>query len=597
MTIRLRRTTAAAAGALLVVTGCSGELPTTQTPRAGLPVSVRAEQDVDRFLVPAREDAEVDEIVEGFLRANVGFDGENVGTGGENDVARTFLTSDLASRWVPTASVLVFEGSPQVQATAADEATVEVEVVGRIDAEGRLTEQAARTRTETFRLSQVGGEWRISEFPEGFGLWLSRTELERAFQPSTVFYLNPQRGYFVPEVRWLADGVGLPTALARAQLAPLPEHLEGAVRTAVTDGLRLASPSVPVDDARVATVNLRGATIAQEESVAEDLQSQLAHSLLTLPAVSGVQVEIAGQPLPLPDAEGPVTATTELPYSELQRDVDRALLRVGEELILVDPTQFRLSNLAAEESEGLDLPEVGLSWTGLAVSDDLGDVAAVNLDGSALRRWRGGETHTNEGIGDGLTAPAVDAQGAFWLAGVHRSSETPRVWVVDSEELDSVARPVEADWLRDDDRVHSLSVSPDGSRMLGVLGETEDTDHRVLLTGIIRDASGEPLGLTSPTDVAPSLVDVTVARWASMGEIVLVGQRPGDAQPRAFSLRLGEWLQPLGELPGLVDVLPLPRSLGARVIARTEDGGIFYPEGQRGWFPARNGDALVVPGG
>lgn len=588
--MRPTRTVGATLAAAVLVAACSGELPTTPEPRAGLPVSTQSEQGVNRFLQEAQPGATTEEIVEGFLRANVGFDGED-------DVARTYLSSALASSWVPTAGVLVYEGAPVVRSTDADRVTVEVQTIGRIDADGRLTELAARETTETFQLSQVGGEWRISAFPEGFGLWLEERELEQAFEPTSLSYLNAQRGYFVPELRWLAAGEGLPTALTRAQLAPLPEHLEGAVTTAATDGLRLATPSVPVDQSRLATVNLQGSTVAQDDDGAADLQSQLAHSLLALPTVSGVEVQLAGQPLALEGNEGPITTSTELPYAEYDREADSALLRVGDQLIPVDPTQFRLSDLPDEDLGDVELPQIGLGWTGVAISSDLTDIAAVSNGGGAFRRWRDGETHTNEGIGDRLTEPSVDVQGAFWLAGVHRSSETPRIWVVDREELDAVARPVEADWLRDDERVHMLSVSPDGSRMLLILSEGDDDQHRVVLAGIVRDGSGEPVGLAPPTEVAPSLVDVTVARWSSVSDVALVGQRAADPLPRVFSLRLGGWLEPWDELLGLVDVVAVPRSLGARLIARTDDGRIFYPEGQRRWFEARNGDALVVPGG
>lgn len=581
--------TAALAGVALALTACSGQLPTTSEPRPGLPVVVQAEREVEFFLSPAQDGAGAEEIVSGFLRANVGF-------AGANDVARSFLSSDLASGWVPTSNVLVYDGTPEFTTVGDGTVDVEVVVVGRIDSQGRLVEQVPRRVTQSFGLSLVGGEQRIRTFPEDFGLWLSRSEVERSFHAAAVYYLNSERGYFVPEVRWFADSEGLPTAVTRAQLAPVPDHLVGAVRTAATDGLRLASPAVPVSSASVATVNLQGSTLAQDETIAEDLQSQLAHSLLELPGVAAVELQVAGQPLRMGDLEGPITTGTELPYTDMELDVDLALLRVGEELIPVDPTQFALRNLPDEEVEDVELPSIDLSLTGVAASADLTDFAAVSVDRLSLWRWEDGATHTNAGIGDELSDPAVDSQGAFWVAGVHRSSDTPRIWVVDSESVDALARPVEADWLRDDERVESLSVSPDGSRMLMVLRELDDDGRRVLMSGIIRDANGEALGLAAPVRVAPSLVDVSTARWASSEDVLLVGERSADPAPRVFSLRLGEWLTPFGELLGLADIVAVPRTTGAEVIAQTEDGGTHTPEGERGWSAVRNADEVVVPG-
>ncbi|OLT39189.1 hypothetical protein BJF86_09195 [Serinicoccus sp. CNJ-927] len=586
-----------AAASVLTLAGCSGQLPMTPDPRPGLAVSQQSERQVERFLPAAQAGDSEMEIVQGFLRAGEGF-------ASDDDVSRTYLTDELASDWVPTSDVIVYDGGGGLTLTRTEEGEVSVEMlaVGRVDERGRLTELAPRTTTVTFGLTRVDGEPRISAFPDDAGLWLSDTEFARAFRPTTISYLNPQRDLFVPELRWLPDSDGLPTAVTRAQLAPLPAHLEGAVRTGAQEGLRLATPAVPVDPSTlVATVNLRGATLAQDDTLAADLSSQLAHSLLGLTSVAGVDVQVAGQPLALEGVEGAITGATQLPYAELEQSTDQVLLRVGEELTGVDPAQYALRDLP---STGEDrLPTVGLDWTGIAASADLEDLTAVSTDGSSFRRWRGEEVHTNAGIGDELTTPAVDGDEAFWLGGLQRSSQTPRIWVVDRADLDGVARPVETPWLADDDRVHGLSISPDGSRALVVLeqvdqdGQEEQGPHPLVLSGIVRDGQGRPVGLTDPAPVAAQLEDVTSARWSGAGEVLLVGQRATDAGPHPFRLPLGGWLEPLGELPGLVDAVPVPGATGVDVIARTRDGGVYVPEGQSGWQPVRNADQVVVPGG
>ncbi|ANS78413.1 LpqB [Serinicoccus hydrothermalis] len=589
------RTRLLPAALVLVLAGCSGQLPITPDPRPGLAVSQQSEREVERILPPARPGDTELEIVQGFLRAGEGF-------AGDNDVARTYLTSALASDWVPTANVTVYDGGEGLTLTrsADDEVSVEMVAVGRVDADGRLTEQTPRTTTVTFGLARVDGEPRISQFPDDAGLWLSDTEFARAFRPTTISYLNTEQDVFVPELRWLPDSEGLPTAVTRAQLAPLPAYLEGAVRTGASEGLRLATPAVPVDPSSlVATVNLQGATLAQDDALASDLSSQLAHSLLGLTTVAGVEVQVAGQPLPLDGVEGPITGATQLPYTDLEQQVDEVLLRVGEELTAVDPTQYALRDLPTDEGERL--PTIGLDWSGIAASADLEDLAGVSTDGTSFRRWRGEEVSTNTGIGDELTAPAVDGDDAFWLGGITRSSGTPRIWAVETDDLDAVARPVEADWLAEDERVDGLSISPDGSRALVVVGqvaaEDEPQTHRVVLSGIVRDGQGRPTGLADPAPVAPHLQDVTSARWSGVGEVLIVGQRAGDAAPQPFRLLLGGWLEPLGELPDLVDAVPVPTTLGVDVVARTQDGGVYVPEGQSGWQPVRNADQVVVPGG
>lgn len=590
--MRTRRRLALVLAAGLVLGGCSSQLPTSSQPEPGLPVAVQARPDVERFLTGPQPGAPVGEIVRGFLQVNVGF-------ADDGDVARSFLTEDLASTWVPTREVLVVEGTPEVTAVEGNEVTVEVQVAGRIDADGRLQERSSgTTATQTFTLTPVGQEWRISAFPEGFGVWLSRSDLEQAFRPTTLYYLNRHGNTFVPEVRWLAAGDGRPTALVRAQLAPVPEHLEGAVRTAVTEDVRLGAASVPVDpESSVALVQLTGAGLAADDELTAALQAQLAHALLGLTGVTGVQVQLGGQPLSL-GQEGPITASTQLPYHDVQRNVDLVLLRVGHHFTPIDPGHSTLRNLPADRvAPDLELPELGSSWTGVAASADLLNFAAVSGEGTSFWRWQEGEETVNDGIGDELTAPAVDPLGGFWIAGVSRSSGDTRIWISEPDDLET-ARPLEVSWLGDRERVQMMSLSPDGSRIVMVLLNATTETRRLVLAGVQRDSSGNPVGLTERIPIAGHLRDVATARWASVGSLYLVGRREEDPRMRAFSLQVGEWLSPIGTRDTIepVDVLPVPRNSGAEPIARTADGRFHTTEGS-GWYGARNGDEIVVPGG
>lgn len=586
------RLVAALTGALLVLSACSGQLPTSPVPEPGLPVAVQAQRDLQRFLAPPQPGATTADIVRGFLRANVAF-------ADSTDVARAFLTDDLGSRWVPTEEVLVYDGTPEIAQDGADRVTADVQVAGRIDAAGRLTEQPAGTEiSQTFELRREDGEWRISAFPEGFGLWLSPGDLENSFRPTSVHYLNPHAPYFVPEVLWLAGGDGRPTSAVRAQLAPVPEHLQGAVRTGALEGVRLAVPSVPVDaSTSVATVNLRGPALTEDQTATVDLHSQLSHTLLGLTGIVGVEVLISGQRLTVAGQEGPVTAETPLPYTDVEREADLLLLRVGEEFTPVDPSIYDLRDLPASEVSGIELPKLGMAWGGVAATEDLLDFAAVSTDRRSLWRWKEGQTSTNDGIGDELTAPAVDAEGAFWVAGVNRSTGGPRFWVVDRDQLHAVARPVDVEWLSDQDRVRALSISPDGSRAAMVVGQDGSERAEVLVVGVRRDGEGEATGLSQPLRVAQSLEEVTTADWSSVSDLLLVGRRADEPWTRSFSLRVGEWLQPLGMLEGTADVVAVPTGAGSMPVLRTADGRFHIPEGQAGWSEARNGDELVVPGG
>lgn len=585
-----RRVAVAAVAAALLLAGCSGSLPTDPVPRAGLPVDVQPRQDVERVLPRPQPDASNVEIVRGFLRANVGF-------AEDDDVARDYLTPALASEWVPTSDVLVLDGTPEIRSTEPGVVSVTAPASARIDAEGRLVElPAGTTSTHTFRLTPVDGEWRISAFPEGFGLWLSRSDLEQAFTSSTVYYLNPVLKSFVPDLRWLARGEGLPTSLARAQLAPVPDYLAGAVVTGAPGDGRLTVTAVPVDpQTQVATVNLQGAGIGEEGAQLGALRAQLGHALLGLPGIRGVDLRVAGRTV---GSSGPVTAATDLGYQDVERDVDRALLRVRDRFLVVDPTVYDLRNVADARSADVELPTLGLSWTGVAASADLDSMAAVSLDGTRLWRWhRGqGEGTVNPGIGEALTPPAFDPHGLLWVAGAARGGGAPRVWFVGAGDVDALARPLDLPDLGRDDRIRAFRVSPDGSRALLVVTADDAPGGRLLVAGIVRDTTGRPTGLAQPVDVAPTLRSVVSARWASTTELVVTGQRADDAELRGFRLPLGGWMRELGEQPGLVEVLAVPTGTTYSPVARTEDGRFHTTEGASGWGAARNGDELIVPG-
>lgn len=581
----------------LLLTACSGQLPTTPEPRAGLPVQVQAQPEIERLLNRPQPDASGADIVRGFLRANVGF-------ADEEDVARLFLVEGLASEWVPTDNVLVYDGTPVV--TVSDtgrEAEVSIEVVGRIDAQGRLTEQAAATVTQSFELTRVQGQWRISAFPDDFGVWLTYPDLIAAFRATSLYHLSTHGQYFVPELRWLARGEGRPTAVTRAALSPVPEHLAGAVRTGGSENVRLAAPSVTVDpETRLATVPLEGSGLVEGGDTSEALVSQVSHALLELGGINAVDVQAAGRSLGVRGHEGPITSSGQLPYAEAVRDAEIALLRIGEQFFPVSPSDSRLINLPEETARSLRLPRLGLSWGGVSVTADLQDFAAVSNDRTSLWRWQQreseGESSTNAGIGNELTVPAVDPQGAFLVAGVHRSTGAPRVWWLDRDDVHSLAEPLDVPWLRDRDRVRSLSISPDGTRVAMVMGDAARERGRLMISGVLRDQEGELRGLTRAVPAAGSLVDVSSARWASPRELYLVGQREEDTVPRGFSLPLGDFLQPLGAVDGVdfVEVVPVPRVEGPRPVVRSADGRFYTAEGTQGWFNARNGDELVIPG-
>ena len=612
------RWTAAALALSLALAGCSGQLPTDPVPERGLPVDVQPRQDVQRLLPRPQPDASPSEIVRGFLSANVGFNADD-------DIPRDYLTPELASAWVPTSNVLVLEGTPEVTAPEPGVVRVTAQVRGRIDESGRLVEQPTGTQTtQTFQVVPVRGEWRISTFPDGFGLWLSPQDLDTTFRPYRVYYLNPTLDYYVPDVRWLARGEGLYTSLTRAQLAPVPPYLEGAVVSGASPDIHLAVGAVPVDPTtQIATVNLVGSGLSEATERVEELRAQLAHALLALIGVTGLDLRVAGRSVGDPDGD-PVTTSADLGYRDAARVVDQPLLRVQNRVVAVDTTQYDMRN-AVPALPRDRLPDVGPGWTGVAASQSLSTFAAVSLDRTELWRWSDGTEVTNPGIGNHLTDPTYDPHGLLWVAGTARGREQSRLWWADAEDVKAVARPLDVPWLAEDERIETFRISPEGTRALLVVGTVTDgvtaeppaeegdpvagpeegqeepvpaqatSGQRLLVAGIVRDSNGRPTDLSQPVAVAPTLTSIRAARWATPTEIVTVARRAEDQHALPFRVPLGGWLTQLSAQAGLADFIPVPTGESFTPVLRTDDGRFHTSEGTS-WYTARNGDELVVPG-
>ncbi len=547
-------------------------------------------------------DASPEQIVRGFLLANVSF------TDG-HEVARTYLTSDLASSWVPTSQILIFPRDYELMSASDNAVEVEVPVEAVLDGDGRLTQTASEsTRTQEFGVTQVNGQWRISEFPDDFGLWLSVNAFEAQYGTAAINYLAPERDEFVPETRWFSRDEGLPTALARALLAPVPEYLADAVRTGVTEETNLVAGAVPLDPASgTATVNLQGAGLTEDPDQVRALYAQFFSTLSQAAGVRDVELQINGQPLQAPGVTGPVSSLEQVGMSESAAALPYAVLRVGRTLTAVDPVNYALRDLPEEEVEdlGVEFPTIPTRWIDVAMDPSADQFAGVDVDRSTLWRRVGEDQIEREDIGEELSAPVFDGYSSLWVAG--RASTGPRIWAIDADDgISSLARPVQASWLEPQMRIESFTLAPDGQRAVIVVrdpGADADPDVEdggaaattVLLSGVIRDELGRPSELNAPRVIAPTITSVTDVSWASQDSLALLGQQQSDDEARPYLLPVGSWLDPLQVEPGAQAFVGMPTGDGYKLAILTSDGGVLTREGA-GWYPYRNGDDLIVPG-
>lgn len=597
---RTRRLLLLAVTALAVLlAGCAG-LPISNTVEPGLPVLGQAQQGVQVVTDGPEDGMDPGQIVRGFLRANQGFTDDH-------DTARDYLTDEMAGQWQPTTRVLVYGGDIQVT-TDGGRVTARVSVLAEVDENGRLTETPSGTvLNEYFEMTRVAGEWRIEQLPNSFGLWLTRPDFERLYRAQTVNYVSSTSDEFVPEVRWF-PGAGLATALARAQLEPTPEYLRGVVRNGIPPGLDLVAGGVPVDPGtQVATVDLTGLGSGSSREQQQLIWAQFARTLRQAPGVDQVRVQAGGRVLPVAGVEDDLLGDpVGIGFTDPEPSVDFALLRVRNELRIVDPANYRLADYTPTGGEELPtLPSVPVRWADLATDPEVRDLAAVSVDRRTVWRWRAGTEQELEEIGTELTAPSFDGAGYLWIAGT--SGERPRVWVVDlSGPLGQVARPVEAEWLQERWQIVDFEVAPGGQRALVHLRDRVSGQEQLGLSGIVRstrgreegaeDDEGVPVSLTEPTPVASTLQTVTSIKWLSPLTLVALGQRTDDSVVTPYLVPLGGFLEPYAQLPG--DTPTAIRGVAGDegvVLALTEQGGIYIPEAST-WESYSNGDDLIIPG-
>lgn len=586
------RTVIAALLAVLTLTACAG-LPTSDTVEQGRPVLGQPQQGPQVLPDGPQRGAPPEQILSGFLLANVGFTDDH-------EVARSFLTEELATEWAPISQVVVYE-DVEVEREGQDSVVVTLAVRGTVDGSGYLTEEpAGTTRVERFGMTRIAGQWRIEDFPEGFGLWLATADFDRQYRTATINYLAQGSDVFVPDVRWFPRyplGSGLSTALTRAQLQRTPDYLRGAVRNALPDGVDLTANGVPVDPSTgTATVDLTGAVVTSSEEQQRQMWAQLTQTLLQAPGVSRVRLQSGGRTLEVPGIEDSLAEPASIGYSAATRSVDFGLLRVRDELTLINPRAYDLRDYVPAPDEELpELPDVPVRWTDLSADATAEDFAAVSVDRQTLWRWRNGIGVEFEGIGTELTAPHFDGAGGLWLAG--RSASTPRVWHVDTEEAlsGSVARPLEVDWLREGTQVLHFHVSPDDQRAVIHLRDPQTGKEELALTGVVRDREGNPTSLTAPRPIGRTIESVSQVEWVTPTTLVVLGRRAGDEVDTPYQLPIGAWVEALVPVQQAVLLRGVPNEEGFSLILLSDEGRLYTQEGND-WSTSRNGDDVVIPG-
>jgi Lipoprotein LpqB beta-propeller domain/Sporulation and spore germination len=555
----------------LVLAGCAA-VPTSGPIRQGpLVDSGESTQFIRVIAAPPSSGAKPEEIVRGFLEANASLEQGHA-------IARRYLTGQAAQTWDATASTTVYDPATVALSTRGDKVRVSFDVTGKLLADGTLvTIDPAEPQRITYALELVQEqgaavpEWRISD--PAAGVLISSADLRRAFRAYDAFFVADGSGLLVPDGRLVpVAGASLPTALAELVLQGPSTWLRSAVATGIPTGTRLALGAVPVTDG-VAEVSLTEEALAATDSQRRDLAAQLTWTLTQLPEVSGVRIEVAGEPYPVP---GMPELLERSPWQSRSPDAlttGPSGLRRPPHYVLQGRTIVRVSDLSrtsipltVEDADTLD---------GLAVALDEGRAAAVGEGGAGL--W----LLPLDGTSTAVEVPALQVtdisfapNGQAWFADAGRVKRvSPSGQVADVAIRDEGLGPVT-----------DVQVSRDGARVALLSGE------RVFVGAIVEDSRG--IGIVAAHRVDSAIRDARALAWRDAGTLeVLGGLAGGDLQGLRVTIANGQVTQ-LGAPAEPQEVAAAPASV---TLVSTGEDRIFGNVGLQ-WRDQGEGRSVAYPG-
>ena len=488
------------------------------------------------------------EILNGFIAA---------GTGPQNDyaVAREYLSESIRSSWNPNQEVLIQRSSPQVVISDQDTAELVVDVAATVDADGKYQVTPLGTgRVLEFSFVLENAEWRLSAVPDA--TVLIRPVFDVVFSGYSVFFLDRQKRFLVPELRWFPTTPATGTRLANALLGGPSSWLKPAVVSAIPTGTRLSIDAVTVENG-VALVDLTARALVASRADRSLMKSQLEATLSQLTNVSQVAISIERAMQEIVDSDN---ETGELGV--------RSLAVVGEEgLELLASSQESIFEAGKNFFGQSELSEIALSGQSGWI--------AILTDSGVLR---------TKGDRPGADVEQIDTRAA--IAGIEFDSQE-YLWsmsrVIDSEIIATAPNLeqsiVSATWLNGQS-VRAFAIAPGGSKIAMLVQGPSRT--RVLVSAVVRNLTGTPIELAEPIEVAAELADPSSISWIDQITVATVNTASGSTS--ALLSTIGGTSRQIPALPGTRKIVAAGTS--SQLYLLTETGEFFSYRGSA-WTPLR----------
>lgn len=346
-----------------VLTGCSG------VPRSSVPQPVRTLVDggnpTPELTVRPEPGDDPRKTVDKFLQANVSKDERH-------PTARTFLTAAAAGKWQDGAATVVDDY--RIGVPADNRVEVTGRVVGTLTASGvyspTLTGSGRTSEHDfVFQLTQVDGQWRISDPPAG--LLIRRSDFESAYRRRPLYFFNSKESRLVPDLRYsAAEQQSLASWLLAALIAGPQQSV---LRNEFPDQLEAERAKVTLSDPDLndpVKIQLPGLSQV-EPAVAERVAAQIAYTFYSFQAA---------QPITMFDGPNPVRLGGSLP-EQFTRDTFASVSPESS----ATPVLYYLRNGALMGPTGAAVPgpvgtgKPGLRWVAVTGTSPGLDVVGVGL--------------------------------------------------------------------------------------------------------------------------------------------------------------------------------------------------------------------------
>ncbi len=500
--------------AVVALAGCS-TVPTSSPTVQITQAPSRPDDTVGIEPLSPEAGATPEDVVRGFLDAAAS------ATRG-HPVAREHLTPEAARSWSDESGITIL--SQDYSAVTTDNGTIRVtaDLVGTVDPRGIFTVGDQEAYTREFTLEQVGGEWRISDPPDG--LLMLQPDFARLYDELTAYFLDPTGQRLVPDPRYLIAGESQPTALVDRELAGPAASLAAGVRNPLAGAELRRAITV---SGQTVTVDLTNVSPEPSPALGE-LCAQLVWTLEPFSARS-VQILIDGDPVSI---EGVPLLQTVDDWASFDPEGSA-----------VDAVGHYLTGGALHAVPGTPAPGPAgagvYGLTGAAVSADQRTGKLTTMAGTA--NMPGGATLLTGPYGGDL-APALTA-GTLTMPTV--AATRAEIWVV--RDGDAVVRvpgaggppqAVSTPTLPGLGRAQELQLSPDGVRAAVVVDGPEGP--RLYVGTVVRSEDGG-VSLPDLRQVAPSLTQVVDVAWRTSSSLLVLAGDAGEDRIVPYEVGVDGW--------------------------------------------------------